>query len=305
MNTFKTRLLIQGIILIAAQHLAFAQSAPNSNPDPLQLLIEAVQATTPLPASESPVTGSFYSAQFGTIWPPLPANTFGFPFWPLGDNMFVVDDRSIDYAQLRAEAEAAALLFGEPGLNISTANSTTAYGNQPYLTNMTASLSGGGVTASFSIAGGTNNVPYDILMSTNVAAPISNWPWLAIGYTSNKYSFASQPLEQAFYILAKPQKTMVVGFGNDAVGQCELPMVITNALMVAGGGGQSLALLNDGTVRAWGQNAYGQGSVPTNLAGVTMISAHWCPTRAWISRKPRTFLKEAAGRCSSEFKVFS
>jgi len=32
---------------------------------------------------------------------------------------------------------------------------------------------------------------------------------------------------------------------------------------------------------------------------------HWCPTRAWISRKPRTFLKEAAGGCSSEFKVFS
>jgi hypothetical protein len=45
--------------------------------------------------------------------------------------------------------------------------------------------------------------------------------------------------------------------------------------MVAGGGGQSLALLNNGTVIAWGQNSYGQGSVPTNLAGVTMIASGW------------------------------
>lgn len=98
---------------------------------------------------------------------------------------------------------------------------------------------------------------------------------MGLGYTSNSYRFDNQPLEHAFYVLAKPQKTMVVGFGNDAVGQCDVPMGVTNALMVAAGGGQTLALLNDGTVRAWGQNSYGQGSVPTNLAGVTMISAGW------------------------------
>ncbi len=68
---------------------------------------------------------------------------------------------------------------------------------------------------------------------------------------------------------------MVVGWGNDAVGQCDVPTGITNALMVAGGGGQSLALLSDGTVRAWGQNGYGEGSVPTNLAGVAMITCGW------------------------------
>ena len=32
---------------------------------------------------------------------------------------------------------------------------------------------------------------------------------------------------------------------------------------------------------------------------------HWRPTRAWISPRPRFFLKEAAGRCFREFKVLN
>jgi len=50
---------------------------------------------------------------------------------------------------------------------------------------------------------------------------------------------------------------------------------LTNALTVAGGGGQSLALLTNGTAVAWGLNNYGQGSVPTNIVGVKMIAAGW------------------------------
>ena len=150
-----------------------------------------------------------------------------------------------------------------------------AYGNPVYLTNATAMPQSNSTVASFNIAGGTNYVPYDILTSTNLASSVSNWTWLGFGYTSNRYTFSNQPLAHAFYILAKPHKTMVVGWGDDTVGQCDVPYGISNAVMVAGGGGQSLALINDGTVVAWGQNAYGQASVPTNLARATMVACGW------------------------------
>ncbi len=154
--------------------------------------------------------------------------------------------------------------------------SSYAYGNPVYLTNMAAIPDGSGnMIASFSIGGGTNFVPYDILMSMNVATPVANWNWIGIGYTSNDYTFYEQPADLGFYILAKPSKTMTVGFGNDVVGQCDVPFALTNALQVAGGGGQSLALKTDGTVVAWGANYYGEGVAPTNLTGVAMIAAGW------------------------------
>ncbi len=154
--------------------------------------------------------------------------------------------------------------------------SSYSYNIPVYLTNMTASTAGDGSTiASFGIGGGTNFVPWDILMSTNLANDYSQWTFIGIGYTSNNYTFYGQPSDVAFYILAKPSKTMTVGWGDDTYGQCDVPSGITNALMVAGGYGQSLALLNDGTVMAWGDNTYGQGSGPTNLIGVAMIAAGW------------------------------
>jgi len=155
-------------------------------------------------------------------------------------------------------------------------SSSYAYGNPVYLTNMATISSGpASVTASFSIAGGTNFVPYDILTTTNLINPIASWNWIGIGYTSNRYTFSNQPAGNAFYKLAKPSKTMTVGFGDDSVAQCDVPFALTNVLQVAGGAAHSLALKNDGTVVAWGWNPYGQTTVPTNLTGVAMVAAGW------------------------------
>jgi alpha-tubulin suppressor-like RCC1 family protein len=246
----------------------------------LQVVIDAIQSTTPVGADQTPFFGNFYSAQWGISWPPLPSNPLNLPCWRIDDSHFVMDDRNVDYAALEAEAEAAALLSAPLATPLSMVassllNTAIAYGNPAYFTNMAAAYDGSAVAAGFGIAGGTNNIPYDILMTTNVTDAVSQWTWLGIGYTANSYTFSNQPLDQAFYILAKPQKTMTVGWGDDSVGQCSVPTGITNALMVAGGGGQSLALLSDGTVVAWGQNYYGQATVPTNLAGVAMIAAGW------------------------------
>jgi hypothetical protein len=269
---------------ISASLLGFSQAQPtNTAPsaDDLQTLVQALEETTPIPASQLPAQApGFFSVQ-NPSWPPLPIDVLGLNAWPLGNGFFAVDDRGVDYAALQAEAAAAALLSGASGSPFSTTassllNSGAAYGNPVYLTNLAVSASGSGAMGvSFSVSGGTNNVPYDILMSTNVAQPLSGWTWLGVGYTSNSYTFSNQPPNQAFYILAKPQNTTVVGWGDDSVGQCAVPMGVTNALMVAGGGGQSLALLSDGTVVAWGQNYYGEGSVPTGLGGVAMVAAGW------------------------------
>jgi uncharacterized repeat protein (TIGR02543 family) len=42
---------------------------------------------------------------------------------------------------------------------------------------------------------------------------------------------------------------------------------------IAGGYSHSVALMKDGTVRAWGDNSYGQSTVPAGLTGVTAIAA--------------------------------
>jgi hypothetical protein len=44
---------------------------------------------------------------------------------------------------------------------------------------------------------------------------------------------------------------------------------------IAAGGSHSLALKNDGTVMAWGDNYYSQATIPVGLSGVTAIAAGW------------------------------
>src|ERR1019366_9183400 len=97
---------------------------------------------------------------------------------------------------------------------------------------------------------------------------------LGIGYTSNRYTFTGQPANMAFYILAKPSKTMTVAWGDDYYGEGDVASGITNALAAAGSYAYSLALLNDGTIVGWG-NSDIDGWVPTNLVGVAMVACGW------------------------------
>jgi hypothetical protein len=247
-----------------------------------------------VPADQVPRYGTFWSLQ-RTNCPPTPFDPFpDLPVYYLGfGNSYLLDDSTVDYVAIYNEREAEralrrleweagllsdeeywALEGGGATMMMRSSMSSFAYENPVYLSNLVASLGGSQpIMASFSIAGGTNNVPYDILRSTNAATAVSQWDWIGIGYTENRYTFSNQPPDQAFYLLAKPEKTMVVGWGNDVYGQSDVPSGISNAVMVAGGNDHSLALLNDGTVMAWGRNDYGQRDLPTNLAGVTMIAA--------------------------------
>jgi len=67
----------------------------------------------------------------------------------------------------------------------------------------------------------------------------------------------------------------VVAWGDNTYGQTSVPPDLTNAVAVAAGGSHSLALRDDGMVVAWGANWSGQASVPSGMTGVVAIAAGW------------------------------
>ncbi|HXC34594.1 MAG TPA: hypothetical protein VNV43_01895, partial [Candidatus Acidoferrales bacterium] len=275
--------------------------------------VHAQSALQLIPSGSVPNTGTFWLVLPGMhssylVAPCPPVSVFNdspYDVYYLADGMYLVDNTSetgglntnelnsasdlvLDViaesvAGMNAQAEMASPMTGFSMMS-SSLSSAYAYGNPVYLTNMLAHFAlDGSVTASFRIAGGTNFVPYDILTATNLLTPVGSWDWLGIGYTSNNYTFYEQPTNMAFYILAKPSKTMVAGIGNDSTNQCDVPYGLTNVIQVAAGSEQSLALKADGTVVAWGDNSFGEGVVPTNLFGVAMISAGYYENYALLT----------------------
>ena len=65
----------------------------------------------------------------------------------------------------------------------------------------------------------------------------------------------------------------VVAWGWNEEGQTNVPAGLNNAVAVAGGYYQSLALKQNGTVMAWGGNEYGQTNVPAILGNVVAVAA--------------------------------
>ena len=65
----------------------------------------------------------------------------------------------------------------------------------------------------------------------------------------------------------------VVAWGDNSLGQTNVPPTATNVVAVAAGFLHSLALRSDGTVIGWGDNSYGQVNVPAGLTNVTAIAA--------------------------------
>ncbi len=61
-------------------------------------MLQAVEATTPVPAESAPRGGTFYSAQFPN-WPPLPGNIHNVPVWNLSNGSYLLDDLDVNYSQ--------------------------------------------------------------------------------------------------------------------------------------------------------------------------------------------------------------
>ena len=286
-----------------------------AQPDSIVQITAEAQGLTAVPYNNLPRGGTYWEVLPSGISAPLPCPPLDstLPIYGITGNIFLVDATGGQVTvnprrlgmqvqtQITASAFNAALeslavsvvnlitqvqnppatLTASPMMQMSMMSSSLAssyaYGNSVYLKNMTASIAGdGSTTANFSIAGGTNFVPYDILTTTNLLMPVAQWSWIGIGYTSNNYTFYEQPADYGFYMLAKPSKTMVVPWGDDVYGQCDIWTGITNAVQVTGGYEFSLALLNNGTVVGWGFNGVSSSElVPAGLSGVTMIASGW------------------------------
>ena len=76
-----------------------------------------------------------------------------------------------------------------------------------------------------------------------------------------------------YHSLALKYDGTVVAWGDDSVGQTNVPAGLSNVVAVAAGGFHSLALKADGTLVTWGDNSAGQSSVPVGLTNVVAISA--------------------------------
>jgi hypothetical protein len=64
----------------------------------------------------------------------------------------------------------------------------------------------------------------------------------------------------------------VFGWGDNAVGEIEIPASATNVTAIAAAGQHSLALRRDGSVVAWGSNLYGESDVPPSATNVVAIA---------------------------------
>lgn len=151
----------------------------------------------------------------------------------------------------------------------------------------------GATNASFNLSGlqKTNAGIYTVVVSNEPGSTISSnarlwvvtsgvvaWGGNASGDT-NVSSACINPLAVtaggggAAGALALNEDRTVVGWGNNNYGQITIPADLTNVVSIALENEDGLALKADGTVAVWGANEFGQTGVPSRLANVTKIAA--------------------------------
>ena len=80
----------------------------------------------------------------------------------------------------------------------------------------------------------------------------------------------------ASHSLALTADGYVLAWGNDSLGQTNVPATLSNVVALAQGGSEStahcLALKADGKIIAWGSNSCGQTNVPSGLSNIVMVA---------------------------------
>ena len=118
-----------------------------------------------------------------------------------------------------------------------------------WMTNVVATPgTNGTVSLAFTIAGGSNGLPYDVFATSALAYPITNaqWGWMGQGYQCTRYVLTNLPASSALLILGTPQDSDQDGL-TDAY---ELLMSKTNPLKADSSGDGML----DGWKVLWGLN---------------------------------------------------
>jgi hypothetical protein len=219
---------VQALILIAfvvGLGVLHAQENPfqgNSTND-IDTLLQAIEATTPLPADYATNGSNFYSAQHAPgseeEWPPLPGDVLGLDAWPLGDGFFLLDDRNVDYAALSGgRMHAMSMDPNDPDDGDTNSYTPFPFESAIFTTNdLWLEITGKTNTTAYLVIHPPWNVTngvYDLLYTTNLALPIS-WQWILRtdpGQTNLVVNNALDP--QGFYRLGPPNDFVA----NDSLG---------------------------------------------------------------------------------------
>lgn len=104
------------------------------------------------------------------------------------------------------------IITGSGGLQL--AGSVTAItSTNLWITNVTASVTGGTMAMTFTIQGGYDGVPYDVFANSILAFGTNAvaWSWMGQGYHGNIYTLTNLPITTCFLILGSPQDSDLDG----------------------------------------------------------------------------------------------
>ena len=138
--------------------------------------LAAIESTTPTPASQLPVIGTFYSAANPSA-PPLPGNIFGEDGWNLSNGLYLLDDLNGSGGGFHAMDDSSPPYPGS-GSGTNEGGYITNYFSYSLPTNglwlQVSNIANGNMNVNLN---GATDYVYEVFSTTNLAAvpAVSNW----------------------------------------------------------------------------------------------------------------------------------
>jgi len=169
--------------------------------------------------------------------------------------------------------DASALAGTVPDARLSS-NVALLNGNAAFAGSLTASVfNGSGAGLSNVPSGSLTGTIADSQLSANIARLNANQTFTgtvtAGGFVGSGAGLTNLPVSS----VGPTTNSLIVGWGDNGVGQATAPAGVSNVVAVGAGELHSLALKNDGTVVTWGYNGNGQTTVPAGLNNVVAVAA--------------------------------
>ena len=103
-------------------------------------------------------------------------------------------------------------ITGQGGLQL-VGSVTAINSTNIWITNVTTSVTSGGMSMTFTIQGGSDNVPYYVFANSVLSFGSTGipWAWMGQGYHGNTYTLTNLPNTACFLILGFPQDTDLDG----------------------------------------------------------------------------------------------
>lgn len=164
-----TKRVVFGVVLLVANVLHAQLQLSSAD-------LSAIESTTPTPANELPIIGTYYSAA-NPQWPPLPGNLSGLPAWSLGNGAYLLDDLNVSGGGFHAMDDSSPL-YPSSGGGTNEGGYITNYFSYSLPTNglwlQVSNIANGNINVNLN---GATDYVYAVLSSTNLGAgtTFSNW----------------------------------------------------------------------------------------------------------------------------------